>query len=241
MPAVVLVGHDHDCPLCGPTTVELRFEDELGQQEVFIHAEKDKNVHIKHNNTTFVGNDRSEKVARNEQIDVGHNRNEQVGNDERVSIVQDHYHSVGRDRIQSFGRDHQITIGKDRIETIGNDRHDTIAVNHHVDIGGNAKQVIQGFQQITTAQGIATKTTTYQLQTSESLVLQGPGGSITLDANGITLSGIDIFLMGQVQQTATGVGHSLALNGKPATGEPICIGCWLKAARERKALVKVDA
>ncbi|WP_338480492.1 PAAR domain-containing protein [Pseudomonas trivialis] len=21
MPAVVLVGHDHDCPLCGPTTV----------------------------------------------------------------------------------------------------------------------------------------------------------------------------------------------------------------------------
>ncbi|MHA4977855.1 PAAR domain-containing protein [Pseudomonas extremorientalis] len=22
MPAVVLVGHDHDCPLCGPTTVK---------------------------------------------------------------------------------------------------------------------------------------------------------------------------------------------------------------------------
>ncbi|MEL1086705.1 PAAR domain-containing protein [Pseudomonas sp. OB66] len=22
MPAVVLVGHDHDCPLCGPTTVD---------------------------------------------------------------------------------------------------------------------------------------------------------------------------------------------------------------------------
>ncbi|MBI6556614.1 PAAR domain-containing protein [Pseudomonas sp. LY-1] len=21
MPAVVLVGHDHDCPLCGPTTI----------------------------------------------------------------------------------------------------------------------------------------------------------------------------------------------------------------------------
>lgn len=21
MPAVVLVGHDHDCPMCGPTTI----------------------------------------------------------------------------------------------------------------------------------------------------------------------------------------------------------------------------
>ena len=46
---------------------ELRFEDELGQEEVYIHAEKDKNVHIKHDNTTFVGNDRSEKVGHDEQ------------------------------------------------------------------------------------------------------------------------------------------------------------------------------
>ena len=23
MPAVVLVGHDHDCPTCGPTTVNI--------------------------------------------------------------------------------------------------------------------------------------------------------------------------------------------------------------------------
>ncbi|WP_350582504.1 type VI secretion system tip protein TssI/VgrG, partial [Pseudomonas sp. HY2-MNA-CIBAN-0224] len=37
---------------------ELRFEDEVGQQEVYIHAERDKNVYIKHDNTTFVGNDR---------------------------------------------------------------------------------------------------------------------------------------------------------------------------------------
>ncbi|MEB6592710.1 type VI secretion system tip protein VgrG, partial [Pseudomonas asiatica] len=40
---------------------ELRFEDELGRQEVFIHAEKDQNNVVKHNETTFVGNDRSER------------------------------------------------------------------------------------------------------------------------------------------------------------------------------------
>ncbi|WLG93451.1 type VI secretion system Vgr family protein [Pseudomonas sp. FP198] len=220
---------------------ELRFEDELGQQEVFIHAERDKNVHVKHDNTIFVGNDRSEKVGHDERIEVGHNREEQVGNDERISIRQDQYHSVGRDQMQSFGRDHQITIGKDRIETIGNDRHDTIAVNHRMDIGGNAEQLVQGFQQVSVGKGIGTKTTIYQLQASDSLVLQGPGGSITLDANGITFSGIAIYLKGPVRQIANGTGHSLALSGVPASGEPICIGCWLKAAREHKALVKVDA
>ena len=49
MPAVVLVGHDHDCPLCGPTTVNsgtrnvtvngravARFDDALGRGAVII-------------------------------------------------------------------------------------------------------------------------------------------------------------------------------------------------------------
>ncbi|MGF6591812.1 type VI secretion system Vgr family protein, partial [Pseudomonas sp. 2835] len=220
---------------------ELRFEDELGQEEVFIHAEKDKNVHIKHNNGVFVGNDRSEKVVRDEQIEIGHDRSERVGNDERVEVGQDQYLQVGRDRFQVLGRDHQIAIAKDRIETIGNNRHDSIAVDHRMDIGGNAEHVIQGFQHITAAQGIEASTTVHQLHASQSLVLQGPGGSITLDANGITLRGVAIYLKGPTELTPPGQGQSFDLAGTAATGEPICVSCWLKAAREGKALMKVDA
>ncbi|RQS55176.1 type VI secretion system tip protein VgrG, partial [Burkholderia sp. Bp8963] len=39
---------------------ELRFEDEAGQEEVYVHAQRDQNIHVNHDETTFVGNDRSE-------------------------------------------------------------------------------------------------------------------------------------------------------------------------------------
>lgn len=220
---------------------ELRFEDELGQEEVFIHAEKDKNVHIKHNHGVFVGNDRGEQVIRDEQIDIGHDRNERVGNDERIDIGQDQHLEVGRDRIQILGRNHQIAIAKDRLETIGNHRHDSIAVDHRMEIGGNAEQIIKGYQQTSVTQHIKTTTAVYQLDTQQSLVLRGPGGSITLDEKGITLKGVGIFLEGSTEQIATGQGNALGPSGAGATGEPICVSCWIKAALQGKALMRMDA
>ncbi|MGE8149775.1 type VI secretion system tip protein TssI/VgrG [Pseudomonas vancouverensis] len=66
---------------------ELRFEDELGQQEVYIHAEKDKNVHIKHDNTIFVGNNRKEEVGNDEQITVGNDQSNKIGRDRTLATV----------------------------------------------------------------------------------------------------------------------------------------------------------
>ncbi|MCI1737422.1 MAG: type VI secretion system tip protein VgrG, partial [Pseudomonas veronii] len=88
---------------------ELRFEDELGQEEVYIHAEKDKNEHIKHDNSIFVGNDRKEEV----------------GNDEHVSIGNNQSHAIGQDRSVTAGRDHKASVERDRWERVGNDRYDS--------------------------------------------------------------------------------------------------------------------
>ncbi|MCI1737400.1 MAG: type VI secretion system tip protein VgrG [Pseudomonas veronii] len=136
---------------------ELRFEDELGQEEVYIHAEKDKNVHIKHNNTTYVGNDRSEKVEHDEQVDIGHNRNERVGNDEHIAIVQDQHLELGRDRIQTLGRNHHTSIGGDRVEEIANNRHDKIAADHNIQIGGSAEQSVRNRYYLSAGQCIEQK------------------------------------------------------------------------------------
>ncbi|MGO4333254.1 MULTISPECIES: type VI secretion system Vgr family protein, partial [unclassified Cupriavidus] len=63
---------------------ELRFEDEKDQEEIFVHAQKDQNIHVRHDETTFVGHDRSEQVEHDETIAIGHDRKETVGNDEQV-------------------------------------------------------------------------------------------------------------------------------------------------------------
>ncbi|QXI30125.1 type VI secretion system Vgr family protein [Pseudomonas vanderleydeniana] len=195
---------------------ELRFEDEQGQQEVFIHAEKDKNVHVKNDNTTFVGNDRSEKVGNDERIDIGHDRHERVGHDERIDIVQDQHLEVGRDRIQAFARDHRSQVGRDRIEDVGNDRHDRIAADHHSQTAGSAAHHIGRHYRLRAGQSIKQDTALFEVAAGQRIVLKAPGGSITLDAQGITLDGLAINIRGPLSEQPVGSGNPLGSLLSPA-------------------------
>ncbi|MNJ02721.1 hypothetical protein D3C73_1627750 [compost metagenome] len=63
------------------------------------------------------------------------------------------------------------------------------------------------------------RTTVYQLQASERLVFQGPGGSITLDAEGIHLNGVTINLQGPVTTTASGSIQASTFQLSPELGQ----------------------
>ncbi|MFJ4156875.1 type VI secretion system Vgr family protein [Pseudomonas sp. NPDC089752] len=106
---------------------ELRFEDELGRQEVFIHAEKDQNNVVKNNETTFVGNDRSERVDHNETVSIGDHRTEDVGKNETISI--------GANRSVTIGANKTETIALAKAETIGLAKALTIGAGYQVSVG----------------------------------------------------------------------------------------------------------
>ncbi|MFJ2330703.1 type VI secretion system Vgr family protein [Pseudomonas helleri] len=188
---------------------ELRFEDEVGQQEVYIHAERDKNVYIKHDNTTFVGNDRKEQVARDETLEIGRDRTERVGHDERVSVGQDQRLKVGRDRIQTLGRHYRSSIGGDHTEEIANNRSVKVAANCDSQIGGSSSHAVRHRYSLSAGQLIEQNTTVFDVAAGQRIVLRAPGGSITLDSNGITLDGLAIHIKGPVASTPLGTGNPL--------------------------------
>ncbi|MFJ2983602.1 MULTISPECIES: type VI secretion system Vgr family protein [unclassified Pseudomonas] len=192
---------------------ELRFEDELGRQEVFIHAERDQNNVVKHDETTQVGNDRSEQVEHDETISIGHDRIETVGNDERVSIGQDAFVNVGRN--------HTLNISKDRVETIGNHRQDQITANHSIKIGGNLEQQVEGHAALEARMEIRRRTRRYELRAADTLVIQGPGGFIRIDETGITLDSPTIRINGDLLKSAGGADNPFSLNSAPISGEPL--------------------
>ncbi|CAK9888756.1 MULTISPECIES: type VI secretion system Vgr family protein [Pseudomonas] len=214
---------------------ELRFEDELGQEEVFIHAQKDKNVHIKHNNGVFVGNDRSEKVERDEQIEIGHDRSERVGNDERVEVGQDQYLQVGRDRFQTIGRNHSLNIGGDRIEEVANSRFEKIAADYHSEVGGNAQHSVRNAYQLSARHSIEQKTTRFEVAAGERIELKAAGGSITIDSRGITLDGLTIHFKGTVTSDANGSGNSFT--HAPPSPAPLgnCLGRYTLVKNDQRA------
>ncbi len=208
---------------------ELRFEDEKDQEEVYIHAQKDQNIHVNHDETTFVGNDRKENVEHDETIAIGHDRTESVGNDEQVSIGKDRHHSIGQDAFLSIERNHTIGIGKDRVESVGNHRKDQTTANHLIDVGGHVEQTVQGHHKLSAGQSIERQTKLYQLQAADKAVLRGPGGTITIDGSGITLEGTAIKFKGPVTQQNSGAKNAFDLSGIAKQGRPLNALCAMRA------------
>ncbi|MGO4332496.1 MULTISPECIES: bacteriophage T4 gp5 trimerisation domain-containing protein, partial [unclassified Cupriavidus] len=174
---------------------------------------------VRHDETTFVGHDRSEQVEHDETIAIGHDRKETVGNDEQVTVGQDRRHDVDQDDFLTVGRNHTIRTGKDRTEEVGNNRRDRTAANHWVEIGGHCETTVQGHDKLQAGQSIERMTARYELQAGQVARLRGPGGTITIDSSGITLKGKQLHFKGQISMQGGGAGSSLSLSSAPAPGE----------------------
>jgi type VI secretion system secreted protein VgrG len=88
----------------GPGFNELSFEDKLGEERVFIKAEKDLDQEVKHDRSASIGNDDTSDITRIKTLTVGQNHIVNVGVDEKVK--------VGKDRHLSIGGDSQLSVGK---------------------------------------------------------------------------------------------------------------------------------
>jgi type VI secretion system secreted protein VgrG len=211
----------------GEGSNEIRFEDQAGAEEIYVHAQKDQNIVIEHDETTRVGNDRSEDVGNDETIQVGHDRRETVGNDETLSIGQDRRETLGRDHTLEIGRTRQVTIGKDLIENVGNVRIEKTASDRRVETGGHYTHHVQGRHDTEAGERITQRTRQYTLAAADTFTLRGPGGTITLDRSGITVEGVQILFKGPVQATAAGAGNDFAIHGVPTLAQALGQRYWI--------------
>ena len=83
---------------------EIRLEDKKGEEQIFIHGEKNQDIRIKNDAFEWIGNDRH-LVVKNDQV-------ENVENDRHEKITRDH--------VEEIGRDHHLTLkGKEAIKITG--------------------------------------------------------------------------------------------------------------------------
>ncbi|MEI7365988.1 type VI secretion system tip protein TssI/VgrG, partial [Pectobacterium parmentieri] len=67
---------------------ELSFEDQSGQEEVFIHAQKDMNTVVLNNRSTKVNIDHSENVGRHQTIMVGENQGTEIRGAQKITVAK---------------------------------------------------------------------------------------------------------------------------------------------------------
>lgn len=105
----------------------IRFEDKAGQEQLWLHAQKDQLTEVEHDEDKWVGNDRRKTVDGHETNVIHKNRTETVDLNETVTI----------------GINRSVTIGGNKTETISGAKAETVALAKALSIGG-AYQVSVG-------------------------------------------------------------------------------------------------
>ena len=128
----------------------LRFEDKKGEEEVWLHAEKDQRIEVEHDESHWVGHDRTKTIDHDETVLVKHDRTETVNNNETITVHNnrlervDHNEtiSIGDNRAEDVGKNETISIGQNRSETVGQNETVHIGDNRSVTIGGSKSETV---------------------------------------------------------------------------------------------------
>jgi len=190
---------------------ELRFEDEAGQEEIFVHAQKDQNIVVENDETTKVGHDRSEDVGNDEAVQIGNDRKESVGRDESLTIGQDRRETIGRDHTLDIGRTRQVKVGKDLVEDIGNTRREKTASDRKVETGGHFTHAVGGRLDLEAGERITIRSRNVEIDAADELIVRGPGGTVSIGSHGIRIEALKIHLKGPICAESGGGGNALSV------------------------------
>lgn len=124
-----------------------RFEDKKGEEQVWLHAEKNQDIEVENDETHWVGHDRTKTIDHDETVFVKHDRTETVDHNETITVHNDRTETVDghetitihKNRTETVDGNETITIHKNRTETVDKNETITIGQNRTEDVGKNEK------------------------------------------------------------------------------------------------------
>ena len=177
---------------------ELRFEDKKGAEQVYLHAEKNRDIEVENDETHWVGHDRKKTIDRDETTHVKHDRTETVDNNETITI--------GVDRTEKVGSNEKIAIGVNRTENVGANESITIGANRTEKVGANETISIIANRTITVG---ASETATVALQRTHTV---GVNETISVGAaQEITVGAAQMVTVGAAQTVNVGAKQSVSV------------------------------
>ncbi|WP_421701023.1 type VI secretion system Vgr family protein [Aliiroseovarius sp.] len=179
---------------------ELRFEDEKGKEEIFLHAQKDRN--------TKVENNQSERVNVNKVESIGHDKASEVGNTWLQVAGGDFQLRVGPGNVgtvtpsgaaendqglptlpERFGKlgsnagagDMDMSIERNKIQKIGVDHNETVGKDKISTVGNNYSATVTNEVEIIAGSKIT-------LQAGMSRITMEDNGTISVDGNTLNVN-----------------------------------------------------
>ncbi len=205
---------------------EFMFEDEKGQERIYLHAEKDHEIHVENNRAKRVDRNQSESVGNNKSIEVGNNHHEVIGGNMTLMVGPNRLQAAVTSAFQKFtgkigdlanklGLPDALNMGEGNlIIGVAKNKAETVMVSS-TEVVGAAKTMIVGAGYQVSVQGIKNESVmvgSYEEVGQNKIVVAGKklelvcGRSmIQLNENGkIRIVGVDLELEGSSAIQAKG-------------------------------------
>ncbi len=194
----------------------LRFEDKPGEEQFWLHAERNMDTEVEQDESHSVGSNRTKTVGKDETSHIKQNRTRTVDGNETVTI--------GQNRTKTIQGSETTTVNQHRTETVkGNEtlsveqnRDETITGNHTATVKSNHTGTVEGNQTLTVNQD-RTRTVNgnekVQVQQNRTVAVTG---NQTLNVTGnrdVTVSRNENRVVSQKQVVSIGAGRTLTITG----------------------------
>ena len=200
---------------------EIRMDDESGNEEFYIQAEKNYRQLVKNDQSEAIGNDYSVSVVKNKSETVGHDKSTSIANSKTTNVGLNHQEAIGRNMMisvganltekvainyaQTVGAAMNLSIGAAFVETVGDTKQqsigrsktETIGKDKTVNVGGDKSETIGGRHQEAVSEDYVLTAKKVLILAEDEIVLNTGKASITMKSDGtITIDGKDVSVKG---------------------------------------------
>ena len=210
-----------------------RFEDKKGEEQVWLHAEKNQDIEVENDETHWVGHDRTKTVDHDETVLIKHDRTETVDNNETITVHNDRKErvdhnetiSIGDNRKEDVGKNEGVTIGNNQTHAVGDNRTRTVGKNESLTIGDNRTKKVGKNESDKIGKSWSIKVGKFKTETIGMASMQNVGLAKMVNVGMIysfnvgmlrnSVVGVsDTTTVGKTQTTDVGKKYTLAVGGK---------------------------
>ena len=199
----------------GPANfTEIRMEDKMGSEQLFIHAEKNQDIEVENDETHWVGHDRTKTIDHDETSHIKHDRTETVDNNETITVHGQRTETVDKNETVTVHMNRTMSVNQSESLTVALQRTHTVGVNETITVGAAQEITVGAAQTVTVgaAQAISvggSQTTSVGGPQSNSV---GAAQSNTIGAAQTTaVSAARSITVGADQSTKVGGGASMSI------------------------------
>ena len=201
---------------------ELTFEDKAGEEEIFLHAQKDLRENVKENQATDVGTDQSVSVGNDQTLTVKNNRTTEVGNDKNETVknnktthvIANHDETVGGNVSQAVGGTKNETVAKAKSSSVGTTLNEVVGSMKSMKVGGLVSEQV-GASRSCVAVGAwsATAGLSAKLQAAKDITVKAQGGIKESAAKKLEVKSGDTFTQSSDKDMSISAKKDLSLSG----------------------------